>query len=217
MTVDQGLAQRVAEWIAADPDPQTRDELRALLERGEAPELGDRFAAPLEFGTAGLRGVVGGGPRRMNRAVVARATAGLCAELVAQVAGARERGLCIGFDGRRHSRDFAEEVAAVAAAAGFRVLRFEHVVPTPLLAFAVRDRGAAGGVMITASHNPPAYNGYKVYWEDGAQIVPPVDAAIADRIAHAGPARALPRLDASERRTRDRDRTLGEDLTRRYL
>lgn len=217
MTVQQELAKRVAEWIAADPDPHTRDELQTLLDSGDTAELGDRFASPLEFGTAGLRGLVGGGPRRMNRAVVAQATAGLCAELSAQVPGARERGLCIGFDGRRHSQAFAEEVAAVAAAAGFRVLRFEHMVPTPLLAFAVRDRGAAGGVMVTASHNPPAYNGYKVYWEDGAQIVPPVDAAIAHRIAHAGPAAALPRLDASERRARGLDEPLGEEVTRRYL
>ncbi|MFW6050663.1 MAG: phospho-sugar mutase [Myxococcota bacterium] len=215
--MDAGLLARVRRWMEEDPDPQARTELQGLIDAGDEAELGDRFAGELEFGTAGLRGLLGAGPRRMNRAVVARATAGLCAELVARVPDARERGLCIGFDARHGSRAFAEEVAAVAAGAGFTVRPFRDVVPTPLLAFAVRDAGAAGGVMVTASHNPPAYNGYKVYWEDGAQIVPPLDAAIAARIRGAGPAAALPRLDPEGRRAAGLERGLGDDVTDRYL
>jgi phosphomannomutase len=216
MTIDEALAARVRAWIDDDPDLESQAELSALLEAGDAPELQDRFAGELEFGTAGLRGVIGAGPRRMNRAVVARATAGLCAQLLADVPDAAERGLCIGYDGRRLSQAFAEEVAAVAAGAGLRVHRFARTVPTPLLAFAVRHRGAAGGVMVTASHNPPAYNGYKVYWDHGAQITPPLDEAIAARIGAVPSARALPRMGPEDRARAGREASLGDDVVSAY-
>lgn len=215
--MDGDLRTLVERWIADDPDEDARNELRALLEADDEAELRDRFSGPLAFGTAGLRGLLGAGPRRMNRAVVARATAGVCAHLAAQDRGARGRGLCIGFDARHGSRELAEEAAAVAAGAGFRVLRFEDVVPTPVLAFAVLDRGAAGGVMVTASHNPPAYNGYKVYEGTGAQIVPPTDEAIAERIRLAGPARELPRSGPEARQREGMEETLGEPEIGRYL
>lgn len=183
-----------------DPDPETRGELAGLIaraERGEAEaeaELRDRFAAPLEFGTAGLRGKVEAGLGRMNRVVVMRASHGLGRHLRDTPGLEPERrGVVVGFDGRYSSRRFAEDTAAVLAGLGIPAHVFADPVPTPLLAFAVGRLGAAAGVMVTASHNPPLDNGYKVYAANGAQIVPPEDARIAARIAEA------PRVDAMER------------------
>jgi phosphomannomutase len=217
MTVDGALRRKVEDWIAQDPDPVTRAELEELLAKGDEPELRDRFAGPLEFGTAGLRGVLGGGPGRMNRLVVARATAGLCRYLQEQVSDAAERGICIGYDGRRLSRTFAEDAAAVVAGAGIRVHLFDRMVPTPVLAFAALDRKAAAAIMITASHNPPAYNGYKVYWENGAQIIPPHDVGIARRIGAVGSYASIPRLEPEQARSEGLLHDLGDELEERYL
>jgi phosphomannomutase len=214
---DPELHERVLRWIADDPDAASRTELEQLIAARNWAALGERFAAPLAFGTAGLRGEIGAGPARMNRALVARASAGLCRELEAGLPRAKERGLCIGFDARRGSHEFAEETAAVAAGLGFRVHVFEQPGPTPLLAFAVIDRGAAGGVMVTASHNPARDNGYKVYWENGAQIVPPHDASIAAAMAAVPSVLALPRLDRHERRARGLEQPLGAEFEARYL
>ncbi len=173
-------------WLAAEPDEDLRDELGALLEDPSAQavaEVADRFSGPLTFGTAGLRGAVAAGPRRMNRLVVRQAAAGLVDHLLATDPDAARRGLVIGFDARRKSEVFALDTARVAAARGVRARLFPSVVPTPVLAWAVPYLGACGGVMVTASHNPPADNGYKVYLADGSQIVDPVDVAIAERIA----------------------------------
>ncbi len=196
------LLQRAAAWRDDDPDPRTRAELEALVARasdgGEADaevarlELADRFAGSLQFGTAGLRGALGAGPNRMNRAVVLRAAAGLAAWLRAHVPGTSHA--VVGFDARRDSDVFARDTAAVLAAAGATVAVLPRPLPTPVLAFAVRHLGADAGVMVTASHNPPQDNGYKVYLggraDDGpgcgAQIVPPSDAEIAAEIAAVG-------------------------------
>jgi phosphomannomutase len=193
MNTDE-LKRRVEQWMADDPDPSTRAELAALLAQGDPAktDLADRFAGDLAFGTAGLRGVLGAGPNRMNRAVVARATWALARELSATVPEAARRGVIVGGDARRLSRELSEEVAAILATAGLTVVFFAGPVPTPLVGFAVRQLGAAGGVVITASHNPPEYNGYKVYWSNGVQIVPPIDAHIASAIERAPPARSVP-------------------------
>ncbi len=193
------LAASVRAWIADDPDPSTRAELEALLEAGNEAELADRFAGRLEFGTAGLRGVLGGGPNRMNRAVVIAATAGLCDHLA--TSGLRARGLVIAYDGRRLSREFAEEAARVAAGRGIVAHLFSHLAPTPLAAFAVGALGVGAGVMITASHNPPEYNGYKAYWDNGAQIIPPTDVAIAAAIKRVGSIARVPRPALAAART----------------
>jgi len=214
---DPALHERVLRWIADDPDAASRSELEQLIAAQDWAALGERFAAPLAFGTAGLRGEIGAGPARMNRALVARASAGLCRELEAEVPRAKERGLCIGFDARRGSREFAEETAAVAAGLGFRVHVFEQPGPTPLLAFAVLERAAAGGVMVTASHNPARDNGYKVYWENGAQIVPPHDLSIAAAMLAVPSVLALPRLDPHERRARGLEQPVGVEIEARYL
>lgn len=209
MSIDETLRTAVEGWIAEDPDEDTRGELRALLEAGDEAELRDRFRGMLTFGTAGLRGLLGGGPNRMNRAVVLRATAGFCAHVKASVPGAAERGIVVGFDGRRKSRVLADDAASVIAGMGLKALVFEEVVPTPLVAFALLDQQAAGALVITASHNPPDYNGYKVFWENGAQIIPPHDAAIAEAIARVEDLASIPRGDA---RT-----VLGDEVAERYL
>ncbi|MBW1832355.1 MAG: phospho-sugar mutase, partial [Deltaproteobacteria bacterium] len=172
------IIDRARSWIAQDPDPETRRELEALIERGDMHALQERFTGTLQFGTAGIRGLLGAGPTRMNRVTVAQTTAGLCAWLKQEVPDIASRGICVGRDARVNSDVFERDVIEVAAGAGIPVWVFSDVVPTPVLAFAVLERRAGGGVMITASHNPPGYNGYKVYWENGAQIIPPNDLGI---------------------------------------
>ena len=211
------LRRQVEAWIAEDPDPTTREELQALLDAGDAAELADRFRGPLRFGTAGLRGLLGGGPNRMNRVVVLRATAGLCAYLKAHVTNAAERGVCIGFDGRRMSRQLATDVAEVVTGMGLKARVYDTLTPTPLVAFSVLDQGAAAGVVVTASHNPPDYNGYKVYWGNGAQIVPPHDAGIAAAIDAVGPVAEIPRMPRAEAEAAGRIVALGEADERAYL
>jgi len=170
----------VRAWIADDPDPQTSAELKALLAAGDHEALRDRFTGPLTFGTAGLRGEVRAGPAGMNRAVVRRAAAGLASYLAAQgVSGP----VVVGYDARHGSTDFARDTATVLAGAGRAALLLPGPLPTPVLAFAVRRLGAGAGVMVTASHNPPQDNGYKVYLADGAQLVPPADAMIQEAMA----------------------------------
>jgi len=236
------LADEVRAWIDDDPDPRTADELRDLLAVAQIPagadgtdpaaalaasertaarrDLADRFAGLLQFGTAGLRGALGGGPNRMNRAVVIRAAAGLgrflldalCddgtlsdgPDAVSGEADGRVRRpprVVVGYDARHRSADFATDTAAVLTAAGIEVLALPRPLPTPVLAFAVRHLGADAGVMVTASHNPAADNGYKVYLGgrvvtgpgQGAQIVPPTDVAIAARIAAVPAVAGVPR------------------------
>ena len=195
--IDPDLRARIDAWIADDPDEQDRAELRALLAEGTSEsgaELADRFGARLEFGTAGLRGAVAAGPNRMNRAVVRGATAALAGWLRQRsVAGAgRPTGVVIGCDARHRSAEFADEAARVLAGAGLQVHMLPPQQPTPLLAFAIRHLAAAAGVMITASHNPPADNGYKLYLGDGVQIIPPADAEIEAAIRGLGPLAQVP-------------------------
>ncbi len=190
-------------WLAEDPDPTTAEELRKLLAACDAhdaaalKELAERFTGSLEFGTAGLRGVLGAGPQRMNRVLVRKVTAGLAAYLLDNVPDARQRGVVIGRDARRNSEVFAEDTARVLGGAGIKSYLAHRPWPTPTTAWAVTEQGACAGVMVTASHNPPAYNGYKVYWGNGAQIIPPHDTGIAAAIATIGRSDqlAMPELD----------------------
>jgi phosphomannomutase len=195
MSASEDLSRRVAAWIDGDPDPAARAELQGALGEDALEELVDRFRGQLEFGTAGLRGVVGAGPNRMNRAVVIRTTRGLADFLLATVPDAAARGVVVGFDARHDSLTFAQDVCGVFAAAGLAVRWFPTPQPTPLVAYAQKAMDAAAAVVITASHNPPEYNGYKVYVEGAAQIVPPADAAIATAIDAVGPANEVPRVD----------------------
>jgi len=204
------LLERARAWAAEDPDDTTRTELEQIIadvEGGADPaDLADRFAGSLEFGTAGLRGAVGPGPNRMNRVVVIRAAAGLAGYLHEQGATGP---VVVGYDARHRSDDFARDTAEVMSGAGFKVWLMPRPLPTPVVAFAIRELGCAAGVMVTASHNPPQDNGYKVYLGDGSQIVPPADAGIAARIDAVGPLRDVPRGPGGT--------VLGEHIVDRYL
>ncbi|MDN4173642.1 phospho-sugar mutase [Nocardioides sp. SOB77] len=211
-TAVPALLDAARAWIADDPDPRTREELQAVVARVESgddaatADLADRFAGTLEFGTAGLRGAIGAGPNRMNRAVVTRAAAGLAAYL-------RDSGatgpVVIGYDARHDSDVYARDTAEVMTGAGYAAHVLPRPLPTPLLAFAIRELGCSAGVMVTASHNPPQDNGYKVYLGDGSQIVPPADAEIAARIAAVGPLADVPRGAGGK--------VLDEGIVDRYL
>lgn len=159
-------------------DDETRAELEAI--KGDEQEIKERFAAELEFGTAGLRGVIGAGTNRMNKYVVAKATQGLANYIIEK--GGQDKGVAIAFDCRHFSPEFADVAALTLAANGIKAYRFESLRPTPELSFAVRYLGCIAGINVTASHNPPEYNGYKVYWEDGAQITDPNDTGIMDNV-----------------------------------
>ena len=202
-TVDATEVARA--WLAEDPDPDTQAELQALLEKDDLAAIADRFSGRLEFGTAGLRGELGAGPNRMNRVVVIRAAAGLCSYLTARGG----RSVVIGYDARHKSDVFARDTAEVVRGAGMRAMVLPRPLPTPVLAFAIRHLGADGGVMVTASHNPPQDNGYKVYLGDGSQIVPPADAEISTAIDAVGPLATVPRGDDWE--------TLDDDVLDAYL
>ncbi|MFC4020643.1 phospho-sugar mutase [Micromonospora sp. GCM10011542] len=210
------IREQARRWLADDPDPTTRDELTAVLDRlpASAPELADRFAGPLTFGTAGLRGPLRAGPNGMNLAVVTRAAAGLVGWLAAQGGTGP---LVIGYDARHGSRQFAERTAQVATGAGRPAMLLPRPLPTPVLAYAVRHLGAVAGVMVTASHNPPQDNGYKVYLGAelggelgaGAQIVPPADAGIEASIRAVGPLTEVPLGRMGE--------VLGNDIITSYV
>ena len=216
------LDAAVNAWITEDPDPDTRRELTDLLSAhrdGDAAAtaaLADAFSGTLQFGTAGLRGRLGGGPNRMNRVVVIRAAAGLSAYLH-EMLGDGFR-VVIGYDARHGSARFARDTAAVVTGAGGHAILFDSHCPTPVLAFALRRLGADAGVMVTASHNPPQDNGYKVYLGgravtgsgQGAQIVPPHDAGIAEKIAAVGPLASVPMPE-------DGWETIGADMVEEYV
>ena len=180
--MDEALEHQVRAWMALDPDAETLAEAQALLDAGDEAGLHARFDHRLAFGTAGLRGPLGAGPNRMNELVVRQTAAGLADHVLAVNLNAPKMGVVIGYDARHKSDRFAMATAQVFAAKGMRAYLFPHHVPTPVLAFAVLHLGVAVGVQVTASHNPPADNGYKVYWSDGPQIVPPMDEAIAAAI-----------------------------------
>ncbi|REK23317.1 MAG: phospho-sugar mutase [Actinobacteria bacterium] len=188
------LIERAVNWANSDPDQRTRQELLELVEKGDLETLAEIMGATLEFGTAGIRGAVGPGSNQMNRAVVIRTSRGLADFLIQRAGGIPEAPVIIGFDARPTSRQFAEDAAAVIAGSGMRVLYFDDVTPTPLVAFTARYLKAVAAVVVTASHNPPQDNGYKVYDSNAAQIIPPVDTDIAQAIEEVGPANEVERV-----------------------
>ncbi|ENM8344249.1 TPA: phospho-sugar mutase [Vibrio cholerae] len=187
------MNSQVTHWLARDPDPKTRQELQQLIDTQQDAQIAERFQSRLEFGTAGLRGKVGCGPNRMNRLVIQETAAGLGHYLIAQLPDAKNRGVVIGYDGRPDSKQFAYDTASVLTSLGIKTYLTYQVAATPIVAFGVRHFNAAAAVVVTASHNPPEYNGFKVYWENGAQIIPPHDAGIAACIDQAAQ-QAIPYL-----------------------
>lgn len=208
----EDLYAAAAEWIAGDPDPITRAQLQGIVESRDLDELAERMGATLQFGTAGLRGRVEAGSNRMNRATVIRATRGLVDYLLATT-GTDKGPVVVGRDARLSSATFMEDTIAVLVAAGFRVRYFEDPVPTPLVAYASLSLGGVAAIVVTASHNPPADNGYKVYAANGAQIIPPTDAQIASAIAAVRRASEVPRAEIVGAAAR----SIGEEMFEEYL
>src|SRR5688500_16536110 len=206
------LLERARAWAEEDPDEVTRAELTeaiaAVVDGGDSAALADAFAATRAFGAAGLRGALAAGPDRMNRVVVTRAAAGLAAYLIEKGATGDDK-VVIGYDARHNSDVFATDTAEVVTGAGMPARLLPRPLPTPLLAFAIRELGCVAGVMVTASHNPPQDSGYKVYLGDGSQIVPPADLDIA---AHIAAVRQL--ADIHRGRA---GKVLTEDIIDRYL
>lgn len=202
------------EWLS-NPyfDDETKAELQAI--EGNENEIKERFYMDLEFGTAGLRGVIGAGINRMNIYVVRRATQGLANYIIKQ--GGASRGVAIAYDSRRMSPEFSDEAARTLAANGIRAYRFESLRPTPELSFAVRELGCIAGINVTASHNPPEYNGYKVYWEDGAQFTPPHDKGVTKEVLAIEDLSAVKTMSAEAARAAGLYQTIGAEIDDKYI
>ena len=213
--MDTTILSRIEEWTKPPFDSTTAAEVEALREKGDMKELEDRFYRMLEFGTGGLRGIIGAGTNRMNIYTVGMATQGLANYIVKTVG--RERGVVIARDSRRLSDVFARETASILAGNGIPVYFFEDITPTPLASFAIRHCKAVSGVVITASHNPPEYNGYKVYWEDGGQIIPPHDQAIIDEVRRIDSIRAVRKLEFDQGVSSGVITILRDEITEAYI
>ena len=194
-------------------DEATKEELRNIA--GDENEIKERFYMDLEFGTAGLRGIIGAGINRMNIYTVRRATQGLANYIIKQ--GGAGKGVAIAYDSRRMSPEFAEEAALTLAANGIKAYKFESLRPTPELSFAVRELGCIAGINITASHNPPEYNGYKVYWEDGAQFTPPHDKGVTEEVMAITDLSNVRTTDAQSARTSGNYQIIGREIDDKYI
>ncbi len=202
------------EWLA-NPyfDEATKEELRAIA--GDENEIKERFYMDLEFGTAGLRGIIGAGINRMNIYVVRRATQGLANYIIKQ--GGQGKGVAIAYDSRRMSPEFADEAARTLAANGIMAYKFESLRPTPELSFAVRELGCIAGINVTASHNPPEYNGYKVYWEDGAQFTPPHDKGVTEEVLAIEDLSTVKTMTASDAKAAGLYKVIGAEIDDKYI
>jgi phosphoglucomutase len=175
VSLDPSTQERVDKWLDGNYDADTKSAIKQLIDAGNTTELTDSFYRDLEFGTGGLRGVLGVGSNRMNRYTVGAATQGLCNYINSTFPGQDDISVAIAHDSRRMSPEFARLVADIFSANGIKVYLFSSLRPTPELSFAIRQLGCQSGIVVTASHNPPEYNGYKVYWGDGGQVVAPHD------------------------------------------
>jgi len=202
------------EWLS-NPyfDEATKEELRAI--EGNENEIKERFYMDLEFGTAGLRGIIGAGINRMNIYVVRRATQGLANYIIKQ--GAADKGVAIAYDSRHMSPEFAMEAAMTLAANGIKAYKFESLRPTPELSFAVRELGCVAGINITASHNPPEYNGYKVYWEDGAQFTPPHDKGVTEEVLAIEDLSTVKTTDEASATAAGLYQVIGQEIDDKYI
>ena len=205
---------RYNEWLNSKViDKESKKELESIKQNEQ--EIEDRFYKDLEFGTAGLRGVIGIGTNRMNKYTVTKATQGLANYIIKQ--GGKDRGVAIAYDSRIMSKEFSEETALCLNANGIKTYKFEDVRPTPELSFAVRELGCIAGIVITASHNPPEYNGYKVYWDDGAQIVEPIDKEIITEVNNITDFATIKTMYKDEAVKAGLYNTIGKEIDDKYI
>lgn len=198
-------------WLNEAYDKSTREEVQRLLDASDPTELIDSFYNDLEFGTGGLRGIMGAGSNRMNIYTVGAATQGFANYINKMFPDLKEKSVCIGHDCRHHSREYAETTAAIFSANGITAYLFESLRPTPEMSFAIRELGCCGGVIITASHNPKEYNGYKAYWNDGSQLVPPHDKNVIEEV------KKVKVTEIKFQAVPERIKTLGEDFDKKFL
>lgn len=194
-------------------DEETKKELRAIQDN--ETEVEDRFYKELEFGTGGLRGVIGAGTNRMNIYTVRKATQGLANYILKK--GGREKGIAIAYDSRFMSPEFADEAALCMAANGIKAYVFDALRPTPELSFALRKLGCISGIVVTASHNPPEYNGYKVYWEDGAQFTPPHDKGVTEEVLAIEDLSTVKTMSASDAKAAGLYDVIGAEIDNKYI
>lgn len=213
--MENSIMELAKKWASEPYDAETRAEIQKLIDAGDAKELEDRFFRTLEFGTGGLRGVIGAGTNRMNIYTVGAATQGLANYIKAQ--GLSAKGVVVSYDSRIKSDVFSRDTACILAANGIKVYLFEDIMPTPLCSYAIRELGAVSGIMITASHNPPKYNGYKVYWMDGCQVVPPHDKLIIDEVNKVDDITKIARGSFEEFIKSGMIVMIGADITKKYL
>lgn len=209
-----GYLEKYNEWLNDTAiNEKDKEELRNI--KNDEKEIEDRFYKDLEFGTAGLRGVIGIGTNRMNKYTVTKATQGLANYIIKK--NGQERGVAIAYDSRRMSKEFSEETALCLNANGIKTYRFDSLRPTPELSFAVRQLGCIAGIVITASHNPPEYNGYKVYWEDGAQIVEPTDKEIINEVNAITDFSTIKTMDKTDAERKGLYNTIGKEIGRAHV
>ena len=206
--------KKYQEWLNnPNFDEETKEELKSI--EGNEEEIKDRFYKELEFGTAGLRGIIGAGTNRMNKYTVGKATQGLANYIKAQ--NGEEKGVVISYDSRHKSDEFSELAALILNANGIKTYRFESLRTVPELSFSVRELNCIAGIMITASHNPPEYNGYKVYWDDGAQIVPPTDKEIINEVNAITDFSTIKQADKAEAEAKGLYNTVGEEVDKKFI
>ena len=210
----ENYQKRYEEWLS-NPiiDEKSKEELKAI--EGNEKEIEDRFYKDLEFGTAGLRGVIGIGTNRMNKYTVTKATQGLANYIIKQ--NGQDKGVAIAYDCRIMSKEFSEQTALCLNANGIKTYRFEDLRPTPELSYAVRELGCIAGIVITASHNPPEYNGYKVYWDDGAQIVEPIDKEIINEVNNVTDFATIKTINKNEAIDKGLYHTIGKEIDDKYI
>ncbi len=213
--MDHVTKERVEEWQKPPFDAETIGEIKELVRTNSEKELTDRFYQILEFGTGGLRGIIGAGTNRMNVYTVGMTTQGLADYISGK--GVKERGVIIAFDSRRMSDVFSREAASILAANGIKVYIFDDITPTPICSFAIRELNAQSGIVITASHNPPEYSGYKVYWEDGGQIVPPQDNEIIERVKEIDTINRIKKIDFNDGIKDEIITVIGDEIRNAYI
>ncbi len=211
------IQNRINEWLSDNYDDETRNEIQKLIDSNDEEELIDRFYKDLEFGTGGLRGKIGAGTNRMNIYTVGKASQGMANYIIAQGMDAKDKGVVIAYDPRRFSKDFALTTALIMAGNGIRAYLFKELRPTPLLSYAVRKLKATAGIVITASHNPPDYNGYKAYWSNGGQVVPPIDKGIINEAKKITDIKQIKKLSKDEALDKKLLTIIEDEIDKQYL